>query len=114
MAGAPLSNSRAAEAAVEGLAAHRASTDRFAANGLPMMESIRAPVCRPMRGWVASFGGERINAAMEGTGEMGSWGEHRDSNRWSLSRTYRLIFSGRRKAQIDQMGAMRLTGIPRY
>jgi DNA invertase Pin-like site-specific DNA recombinase len=41
-AGAQLGNPRAAEAAVKAQAAHRASADRFAANVLPIIESIRA------------------------------------------------------------------------
>jgi DNA invertase Pin-like site-specific DNA recombinase len=41
-AGAQLGNPRAAEAAVKAQAAHRASADRFAANVLPIVESIRA------------------------------------------------------------------------
>lgn len=41
-AGARLGNPRAAEAAVKAQAAHRASADRFAANVLPIIESIRA------------------------------------------------------------------------
>jgi DNA invertase Pin-like site-specific DNA recombinase len=40
-AGAQLGNPRAAEAAVKAQAAHRASADRFAANVLPIIESIR-------------------------------------------------------------------------
>src|SRR5271169_1153749 len=41
-AGAQLGNPRAAEAAVKAQAAHRASAGRFAANVLPIIESIRA------------------------------------------------------------------------
>jgi DNA invertase Pin-like site-specific DNA recombinase len=41
-AGAQLGNPRAAEAAVKAQAAHRASADRFAANVLPIIESIRS------------------------------------------------------------------------
>jgi DNA invertase Pin-like site-specific DNA recombinase len=41
-AGAQLGNPRAAEAAVKAQAAHRASANRFAANVLPIIESIRA------------------------------------------------------------------------
>jgi DNA invertase Pin-like site-specific DNA recombinase len=41
-AGAKLGNPHAAEAAVKAQAAHRASANRFAANVLPIVESIRA------------------------------------------------------------------------
>jgi DNA invertase Pin-like site-specific DNA recombinase len=40
--GVKLGNPRAAQAAVKAQAAHRASADRFAANVLPIVESIRA------------------------------------------------------------------------
>lgn len=41
-AGAQLGNPRAGEAAVKAQAAHRASADRFAANVLPIIESVRS------------------------------------------------------------------------
>jgi hypothetical protein len=49
----------------------------------------------------------------EGTGEMGSLGGAQGFEPLVPLASLSLDFSGRRKAQIDQMGAMRLSGIPR-
>jgi hypothetical protein len=50
---------------------------------------------------------------MEGTGEVGSLGGAQGFEPLVPLASLSLDFSGRRKAQIDQMGAMRLSGIPR-
>ena len=50
---------------------------------------------------------------MEGTGEVGSLGGAQGFEPLVPLASLSLDFSGRRKAQIDQMGAMRRSGIPR-
>jgi hypothetical protein len=66
-AGAQLGNPRAAEAAVKAQAAHRASADRFAANVLPIIESIRAS-------WISSHLGiaDALNSGIR-TSRGGRW-----------------------------------------
>jgi DNA invertase Pin-like site-specific DNA recombinase len=79
-AGARLGNPRAAEAAVKAQAAHRASADRFAANVLPIIESVRAS-------GIASYLGiaDALNSRGIRTSRGGRW--HATTVRNLLSRS---------------------------
>jgi DNA invertase Pin-like site-specific DNA recombinase len=65
-AGAQLGNPRAAEAAVKAQAAHRASADRFAANVLPIIESIRASGISTYLGMAEALNSRGIRTARGG------------------------------------------------
>jgi DNA invertase Pin-like site-specific DNA recombinase len=65
-AGAQLGNPRAAEAAVKAQAAHRASADRFAANVLPIIESIRASGISTYLGIADALNNRGIRTARDG------------------------------------------------
>jgi DNA invertase Pin-like site-specific DNA recombinase len=79
-AGAQLGNPRAADAAVKAQAAHRASADRFAANVLPIIQSIRAS-------GIASYMGiaDALNSRGIRTARGGRW--HATTVRNLLSRS---------------------------
>jgi DNA invertase Pin-like site-specific DNA recombinase len=67
-AGVKLGNPRASEAAVKAQAGNRAAADRFAANVLPIVESIRAA-------GIATFGGiaDALNSRGVRTARGGQW-----------------------------------------
>jgi DNA invertase Pin-like site-specific DNA recombinase len=80
-AGSKLGNPRAAEAAVKAQAAHRASADRFAANVLPIIESIRTS-------GISSYLGiaEALNSRGIRTARGGRWHATTVRNLFSRSR----------------------------
>jgi DNA invertase Pin-like site-specific DNA recombinase len=64
--GVKLGNPRAAEAAVKAQAAHRASADRFAANILPVVDSIRASGISSHAGIAAVLNARGVHTARGG------------------------------------------------
>jgi DNA invertase Pin-like site-specific DNA recombinase len=64
--GVKLGNPHAADAAVKAQAAHRASADRFAANILPVVDSIRASGISSHAGIAAALNARGVNTARGG------------------------------------------------
>jgi len=64
--GVKLGNPRAADAAVKAQAAHRASADRFAANILPVVDSIRASGISSHAGIAAALNARGVHTARGG------------------------------------------------